>query len=114
MKASAALSRLKLHESFGCSIQKSMVRMNEFERFVVFYGDEREPKPKIIEKLLKTKNSARNNLNRCLLVYGTRTLSDGQKCSDRLSVGSITAPTTTPRPCRNFPGNILWTSLFSL
>jgi len=26
-----------------------MVRMNEFERFVVFYGDEREPKPKIIE-----------------------------------------------------------------
>jgi len=49
MKASAALSRLKLHESFGCSIQKSMVRMNAFERFVVFYGDEREPKPKIIE-----------------------------------------------------------------
>jgi len=32
------VSRLKLHESFGCSIQKAMVRMNKFERFVVFYG----------------------------------------------------------------------------
>jgi len=32
------VSRLKLHESFGCSIQQAMVRMNEFERFVVFYG----------------------------------------------------------------------------
>jgi len=29
---------LKLHESFVCSIQKALVRMNEFERFVVFYG----------------------------------------------------------------------------
>ena len=32
------VSRLKLHENFGCSIQEAMVRMNEFERFVVFYG----------------------------------------------------------------------------
>jgi len=32
------MSRLKLHESFGCSIQKALVRMNEFEGFVVFYG----------------------------------------------------------------------------
>jgi len=47
MKVSAGLNRLKLHENFGCSIPKGMVRMNEFERFVVFYGDEREPKPKI-------------------------------------------------------------------